>query len=132
MHGPAALTLDAIEYGQRLLSRRRNRATAGRPGSTGAALWREAVAGGAAALGRRIGALSPGHRADFLVLDSGAPALYGRVGDFVLDALVFAGIGDKVRDVMVGGKWVVRDRLHIHEDAIGGAYRRAIDRLSGD
>ncbi len=121
-----------LEYGHRLLKERRNLATAGAIGSTGAALWRGALAGGAAALGRKIGALAPGHRADLLVLDAGAPSLYGRGDDLVLDALVFAGIGDAIRDVMVGGKWVVRDRLHDKEDEIAGAFRQAIDRLLGD
>jgi formimidoylglutamate deiminase len=121
-----------LEYGQRLLKERRNVTTAGTVGSTGAALWHRALAGGAIALGRKIGALAPGYRADILVLDAGAPSLYGRSGDLVLDALVFAGIGDAIRDVMVGGKWVVRDRLHDKEDEIAGAFRQAIDRLSGD
>src|SRR5262249_14753021 len=56
-----------LEYGQRLLARRRTLATGGRLGSTGAALWRAALAGGAAVLGRSIGALAPGSRADLIV-----------------------------------------------------------------
>jgi formimidoylglutamate deiminase len=121
-----------LEYGQRLTQERRNLAGLGAAGSTGAVLWKAALAGGAAALGRHIGALAPGRRADLLVLDADAPALYGRSGDALLDSLVFAGIGSAVRDVMVGGRWLVREGRHIREDKIAAGYRRAIDRLTGD
>jgi formimidoylglutamate deiminase len=119
-----------LEYGQRLLARRRNLATSGRPGSTGSALWHGALAGGAAALGRRIGMLAPGHRADLVVLADAAPALYGRSQDNLLDSLVFAGRDPLVRDVMIGGKWVVREGRHRSENAIFASYRAAIDRLA--
>jgi formimidoylglutamate deiminase len=118
-----------LEYGQRLCERRRALATAGKPGSTGLALWQAAVAGGAQALGRRCGALVPGHRADLLVLDPDAPSLYGRKGDSLVDSFIFASETSAVRDVMVGGRWVVRERHHAAEERIAAAFRRTIDRL---
>jgi formimidoylglutamate deiminase len=117
-----------LEYGQRLLRERRNLASAG-GGSTGTALWRGALAGGAQALGRPVGALAPGRRADLLVLDRDAPSLYGRDGDLLLDSLVFAAIGGAVRDVMVGGSWVIEQGRHPREAEIAHQFRRAIDRL---
>ncbi len=120
-----------LEYGQRLLARRRNLATAGQAGSTGMALWQAALAGGAAALGRPIGKIAPGHRADLLVLDDASPALYGRAGDRIIDALVFAADGRAIRDVVVGGTRVVRDGRHIREDVIAASYKATIDRLAG-
>jgi formimidoylglutamate deiminase len=119
-----------LEYGQRLVSRRRTLASGGEPGSTGPALWRAALSGGANAAGRRIGALAPGCRADLVVLDDGAPALYGRSRDTLLDALVFAANRGAVRDVMVGGRWIVRAGRHDREDAIFEAYKATIDRLA--
>jgi formimidoylglutamate deiminase len=119
-----------LEYGQRLLARQRNLATSGPPGSTGMALWRAALAGGAASLGRPIGAIAPGHRADLIVLDDASPALYGRAEDRIVDALVFAADGRGIRDVMVGGTWIVRAGRHIREDVIEKAYKAAIDRLA--
>ena len=44
----------------------------------GARLWRAALAGGAQALGRRIGQLAPGYRADLVRLDADHPLLAGR------------------------------------------------------
>ena len=120
-----------LEYGQRLLARQRNLATLGQPGSTGAALWGSALAGGAAALGRPVGAIAPGHRADLVVLDDASAALYGRAKDRIVDALVFAADGRAIRDVMVGGAWIVREGRHIRQDVIEKAYKATIDRLAG-
>jgi formimidoylglutamate deiminase len=120
-----------LEYGQRLVLRRRTIA-APRSGSTAAPLWRGALAGGAAALGRPVGALEAGRRADLIVLDDELPALWGKTGDDLLDAAVFAGNLNPVRHVMVGGRWVVRDGRHPREEAVLAAYRKALDRLLGE
>ena len=117
-----------LEYGRRLSTLRRN--VAALPGqSTGAALWSRALDGGAIACGRRIGALRPGHRADLLVLDGDHPLTYGRSGDRLVDALVFAGNANLVRHVLVGGRWRVRDGRHAAETEAATAYRRVLDRL---
>ena len=117
-----------LEYGRRLSTLRRN--VAALPGqSTGAALWSRALDGGAIACGRRIGALRPGHRADLLVLDGDHPLTYGRSGDRLVDALVFAGNANLVRHVLVGGRWRVRDGRHAVETEAATAYRRVLDRL---
>jgi formimidoylglutamate deiminase len=121
--------LRLLEYGQRLTLRERN--IAGRPslGSSGRALWDAATRHGAGATGREVGTLAPGCRADLIVLDDDAPTLYGRRGDDLLDALVFAGNASPVRDVMVGGQWVVRDGRHLREGEILARFKAAVDRL---
>ena len=91
----------------------------------GARLYRLALAGGARALGRPIGRLAKGARADLLVVDDSRPALYGKSDDVLLDALVFAGNENPVRHVMVGGAWVVQDGRHAHEEAVFSAYKAA-------
>ncbi|MEA2756064.1 MAG: formimidoylglutamate deiminase [Aliidongia sp.] len=117
-----------LEYGQRLAHQRRNLASA--PGqSTGAALWRRALEGGAQAAGRKIGRLEAGARADLLVLDGEHPLLAGKTGDRILDALVFAGNAALVRDAMVGGIWRVEDRRHAQEREIALAYKRVVRSL---
>jgi formimidoylglutamate deiminase len=118
-----------LEYGQRLLERRRNR-LAGRSGSVGADLYRAALAGGAAALGRPVGRLAPGARADLLVLDPDHPALCGKRGDRLIDALVFAGNSNPVRDVMVGGRWIVEGGRHHAEEAVLVRFRAVMEGLA--
>jgi formimidoylglutamate deiminase len=120
-----------LEYGQRLTARRRN-LLARDPGSpsVGARLFEDALAGGAQALGRPIGRLAPGARADLIVVDPERPNLYGRSDDLFLDALVFAGNDNPVTGVMVGGDWVVRDGRHAQEDQILAAYKSAVAALA--
>jgi formimidoylglutamate deiminase len=118
-----------LEYGQRLARLERNVAASVLRPSVGATLWDAAARGGALALGRAAGVLTPGSVADLLVLDGAHVDLTGRRGDEILDALVFSGSSALVRDVMVGGRWVVRERRHPAEDAIATRYRAAVARL---
>lgn len=120
-----------LEYGQRLVTRRRNVLLPGKgaDGHVGASLWRAALAGGALAAGRRLGAIAPGLRADLVVLDGEAPALLSRRGDALLDALVFAGNQNPVRDVFVGGRRVVEEGHHIAEHDVLARFRGAMKTL---
>jgi formimidoylglutamate deiminase len=123
-----------LEYGQRLLHRRRNVLAAGgnQSPSVGAALYRAALAGGAQALGRPIGRLEAGRRADLVVIDMENPAFIGKAGDVLLDAVVFAANDNPVRDVMVGGKWLVSDGHHVAEGPVLRRYRAALAQLAGE
>jgi len=122
-----------LEYGQRMLYRRRNVLVAGgNPSpSVGAALYRAALTGGAQALGRPIGRLAAGCRADLVVIDGEKPALFGKSGDVLLDAMVFAGNENPVRDVMVGGRWVVTEGHHVAEQTVLKRYRAVLSELMG-
>lgn len=125
---PAA-ELRMLEYGQRLVHRSRNLA-ASRPGtSTGRRLVELALAGGARAAGCDTGRIEPGARADLVILDADHPALVGRQGDEILDAWIFSGEDTPVRDVMVGGTWVVEDGRHVRQDEVAERYRAAARRL---
>ena len=101
-----------LEYGQRLLHGRRNVAATEAEPHTGARLLRAVLAGGTRALGQGTGRIAPGQCADFVELDAGHPLLAGSDGDELLDRFVFAGNEPLVTNVMVGGRWVVRDRHH--------------------
>jgi len=78
----------------------------------GARLWLEAARCGAQALGQNVGAIEIGRRADWLVLDTAHPALAGAHEHGVLDRLVFSGGQAAIRDVMVCGRWVIKDGQH--------------------
>lgn len=127
---PAA-ELRTLEYGQRLTARVRNVAAGPQHRSTGRALLDGAWSGGAAACGRPIGRLAPGSRADVVVLDPDHPTLAGRVGDELLDSWIFSGDDNPVRDVLVGGRWVVRNGRHVLADEVAGEYRAVAYELSG-
>lgn len=112
-----------LEYGRRLVARRRNRLT----GADGVKdLYLAALDGGARASGRPIGRIAPGLRADMIVLDRDTATLAEVPPNRLLDALVFAGNANPVKHVMVGGRWQVRDGRHPRRDDILGRYRRAL------
>jgi formimidoylglutamate deiminase len=121
--------LRLFEYGQRLHRRRRNLFERREGRSVGAALYRAAAAGGAQALGLAAGAIAPGLRADFVVLDADDPALVEQLGDRWLDAAIFGPARRPVRDVMVAGRWRVRDGRHPQADATLRRYRAVLRRL---
>lgn len=119
-----------LHYGQRLARERRSLELDAPGTSLGTLFWQRALAGGAQALGQPIGGIAPGNQADLVVLDDEHAALLGRRDDLALDSLVFASARGAVRDVMVGGRWVVRDGSHPEEDRIASAYRRAVETLA--
>ncbi|WP_061533213.1 formimidoylglutamate deiminase [Collimonas arenae] len=123
----AAEELRLFEYSQRLLHRQRNVLTgvAASDGaaSVGAYLYRQALRGGAAAGGRQVAGLQVGQRADLLVLDPHHADQAGKQGDQQLDSFVFCQHGaNLVRDVVVGGRWVIRDHRHGLQESSAKAY----------
>lgn len=117
-----------LEYQARLARRQRNVLVA-RERSGGSMLWRTACDAGARVTGRSVGALAVGKRADIVVLDLSSPLFAGRSDTAIIDTFVFAGDSESVRDVMVGGRWLVQDRRHFAETAIAAGYRRAVQKL---
>ena len=97
--------------------------------SGGSLLWRRACEAGARVTGRNVGALAVGKRADVVVLDLASPLFAGRSDTGIIDAFVFGGTSESVRDVMVGGRWLVQDRRHFGETAVAAGYRRAMQSL---
>lgn len=118
--------LRMLEYVQRLVIRRRNLNISSTSTAVGTTLWLEAAAGGAQALGRAMGAIAPGKRADLVVLDAEQADLASRSGDAIANALVFSGATELVRDVMVAGHWTVRERHHALEQKSAARYARAV------
>jgi formimidoylglutamate deiminase len=121
--------LRLLEYGQRLIARKRAIAADSANPHPAANLWKAAVAGGLKAAGRTGRGIEVGAPATLAVLDENSAVLAGRTGDEALDALVFAGQPTSIRDVMVRGKWVVRDFRHVNETRLKAAYRKALATL---
>ena len=121
--------LRLLEYGQRLVGHKRNRVAGPVSEAVGTTLWLDAAGGGAQALGRAMGAIAVGRRADLAVLDADHPDLTARRGDDAANALVFSGARDMVRDVMVGGLWRVRAGVHPRQESAARDYRAALTTL---
>jgi formimidoylglutamate deiminase len=128
-----AAELRMLEYGKRLELKRRNviaRPADGPGAHSGRVLFDSALAGGEQASGQGGGALVPGRRADLVMLDGDRNVLLGHGPQTALDAWILGGTQNPVRDVMVAGKWIIRDGQHPKEAAICAAYRDCIARLA--
>ena len=131
--------LRLLEYGQRLVLKTRSVPRSGEPaeshggalGGAGGALLAHAWKDGCRALAWDAGTLAVGRRADLVVLDADHPALVGRTGHAVLDSWVFSGTDNPVRDVMVAGRWVVRDGRHARDEEAARGYAAAVGGADG-
>ncbi len=121
--------LRQLEWSQRLAELKRNVLADGDV-PVGRAIYSRAAAGGAQAVAQPIGAISPGRRADLVVLDGNHPALAELPADAWLEAAIFGPCARPVRDVMVSGRWVVRDGCHSREARVLARYRAAIAPLA--
>ena len=119
-----------LEYGQRLFYRQRNIAAQSATANTGTALLKSALQGGGQSSGRNIGQLEIGSRADFVVLDTMHPRLFGRTEDDLIDSWIFSGNENSVKDVYIGGKKVIDNGQHEQQEYIESEFRNVISQLS--
>jgi formimidoylglutamate deiminase len=125
--------LRMLECGKRLELRRRIVIAIPRGGQavhSGRTLFDAALAGGEQASRQGGGALVAGRRADLVMLDPDSLTLLGHSPRTVLDAWLLGGTENPVRDVMVAGQWVIRDRYHRDEEGIRASYLQAMARLA--
>ena len=122
--------LRMLEYSQRLRDRTRNALAARAGASTGRSLLDAALAGGSHCLDQPIGVIEVGKRCDITVLDDDHPSMLGRAGDAALDAWIFSGGNAAVKDVIVAGSHVVRERRHFDEGRIQQKFKETVRRLS--
>ncbi|WP_417598958.1 formimidoylglutamate deiminase [Pararhodobacter oceanensis] len=130
--------LRMLECGKRLELRRRNVITTpdaagpvhSGPVHSGRVHFDMALRGGERASGQGGGALITGRRADLVMLDADCNVLLGHGPQTALDAWMLGGTENPVRDVMIGGKWVVRGGYHPQEARIKANYRAAMAQLT--
>jgi formimidoylglutamate deiminase len=118
-----------LEYQQRLRKRRRSVLASVAEPHVGTRLWRGAAQQGAQAIGQPAGTIEVGRRADWLVLDADHPTMVGATADTALDHLVFCAGDAAIRDVMVAGRWVIKERRHAAEDELRPRFAGLMRRL---
>ncbi|MGY4515442.1 formimidoylglutamate deiminase [Lysobacter sp. HA18] len=110
-----------LEYGQRLVTRRRNVAV-GASTSVGETLLERVLESALNSSGQAT-------HDDRVVLDADAPILAGATADDVVDRWIFSGNRPLVREVDVAGRTVVRDGRHVDAETIATRYRAAMSKL---
>ena len=120
-----------MEYQQRLRRKRRGVLADLREPHVGTRLWREAALHGSRAIGQPAGSIQVGQRADWVVLDATHANMAGAAPSTALDHLLFAGGDAAIRDVMVAGRWVVRDGHHAAELPLRQAFSSLMADLNG-
>ncbi len=109
-----------VELGERLATGRRGHFTAG-------ALARAATLAGHTCLGwPDAGDIAPGALADLVTVSLDTPRLAGTSAATALESVIFAGTSADVRDVVIGGRDVVRDGRHLLVPDVPGALTAAI------
>lgn len=113
-----------LEYGQRLVTRRRNIAVRADSPSVGETLLRGALASAAASTGFA-------DVDDSVVLDADARQLVAATAADVVDRWLFSGNTSCVRDVHVAGRPVVASGRHAQREGVFARYRAAMGGIVG-
>jgi formiminoglutamate deiminase len=109
-----------IELGERLATQRRGHFTAD-------ALARAVTIDGHASLGwPDAGEIVPGAIADLVTVNLDSLRLAGAAAATVLESVIFAATAADVRDVVIGGRTVVRDGRHLLIEDVPAALHAAI------
>ncbi len=119
-----------LEYGQRLMTRGRNVLTSSSMANTGRNLIDQMLVGSELSMGRKIGKISKGYRADMLVLDDQHSRLVGRSQDELLDSWIFSGNDNPVSSVIIAGDKRIESHQHVDEVQIEQDFAQTLKRLS--
>jgi formiminoglutamate deiminase len=114
-----------IELMERLVTRERGHFTADE-------LARTLTVDGHACLGwPDAGEIAPGARADLVTVGLESPRLAGTAPANALESVIFAGSAADVRNVVIGGRDVVRDGRHLLVRDVPAALRGAVGAVTG-
>lgn len=91
--------------------------------SLAASLFECATIHGARSLGVSGGDLKPGDFADFFTVDLNDLSIAGHSAEDLLPIIVFSLNRSAIRDVVVNGKMILKDRKHLLRDEIVGRYK---------
>jgi formimidoylglutamate deiminase len=78
---------------------------------------------GARSLAVSAGDLTPGSVADFFTVDRDDVSIAGHSGEDLLPLTVFSLSRSAIRDVVVNGRWIVRDQRHALQDEIVSRFK---------
>jgi formimidoylglutamate deiminase len=119
-----------LEYGQRLNRKERVVMTSDTQPHNGREIYEAVLSGGAQALDKKTGRIEKGCRADFIAIDMDNPVLAEKSSDQLLDAMIFATNQNPVKDVIAGGKHVIKNYRHEKEAEIFEKFKSVIAKIT--
>ncbi len=119
-----------LEYAQRLVRQQRAILASNVQPSVGFNLWQKATQGGAQSTNSNVGELAVGKQADLLVLDPQQIALFAHSDQHLLDSFIFASQQNQIKDVMINGVWVVKNKSHELEQSSSSEFSNLLNRLT--
>jgi formimidoylglutamate deiminase len=121
--------LRTLEYGQRLTKHQRAVLVSKDCTSVGQYLYQHAAINGADAVNQNVGEIGIGKRADLVVLDTNHPTLYAKDATSLLDAAIFACHKLPVKDVMMAGRWSLKNGTSSQAETITEDYLAVMKKL---
>jgi formimidoylglutamate deiminase len=118
-----------LEYHLRLLQQKRAVLDQMEGRTLAASLFDCATVHGARSLAVPAGELTPGAMADFFTVDLKDLSIAGNSVDDLLPIVVFSLSRSAIRDVVVHGRWVVRDQQHPQQNEIVSRYRELHEKV---
>ena len=118
-----------VEYHLRLLHQKRAILDQVGGKTLAAHLFDSATVNGACALAVPVGKLTPGRLADFITIDLDDSSVAGNSAADLLSALVFSMSRSAIRDVVVGGRFTLRDQQHARHAEIISRYKEVHDAI---
>jgi formimidoylglutamate deiminase len=91
-----------------------------------------ATVNGARSLGLPGGEIASGSFADFVTIDLNDPSIAGHSTEDLLPIIVFSLNRSAIRDVVVNGRFILRDQQHPHQDEIVSRYKEVHRRVWQD
>lgn len=125
----ALVELRQLEWSLRLARGRRNVLASATQPVVADRLYGAVLNGGWAALGDFTSRYSAPIRADFVTYGAEASDWEQHPPENYLSTLVFGAAAPAAQQVMVGGRWAIRNGVHEHEAEIDERYRAALQRL---
>jgi len=118
-----------VEYHLRLMHQKRAILDQVGGKTLAAHLFDSATVNGACALAVPVGQLTPGRLADFITIDLDDSSVAGNSADDLLSTLVFSMSRAAIRDVVVGGRFILRDQQHARHTEIISRYKEVHDAI---
>jgi formimidoylglutamate deiminase len=122
---------DARELDYHLRLEQQERAILDRPAAKTLAstLFDCATVHGARSLALPGGGLAPGSFADFFTVDLNDVSIAGHSAEDLLPIIVFSLNRSAIRDVVVNGRFILRDQRHVYQDEIVSRYKEIHHRV---